>query len=171
MPPSKTKRLRAAASFVLVLLPAIAIISLSDWNMASGPQQSGAGAGPFESNTLMEAEMYRLWVQAEALKNQMLDRADPADPALRREQIRSHLRDLRRITDTLHQMNLNMIEDVDRGRIASGRGLKQRLELNAELAKMQLAMLDAEIRLGDEPKVSGRTDYQGRTFETQDPYQ
>jgi len=43
-----------------------------------------------------------------------------------------------------------MIDDVDKGRIVSDPGLKQRLELNADFMYMQLQMLEAATNTGGE---------------------
>lgn len=84
------------------------------------------------------------------MKNQMQGAAGTADPALRRDLIRAHLDELRRIGETLRGMNAKMIEDVDQGKIVGDAGLKQRLQLDADVMSMQLEMLEAQTGAGDE---------------------
>ena len=139
----------AAILLILALLAAIAFISVPDRNFAAAAPLPGDGADRVEANTSMEAQMYRQRDQVDALKNQMQGLSSTADPALRSELIRAHFGGLRRIRETLHGMNLKMIEDVDNGRIVSDPGLKQRLHLDADLVKMQLEMLEAETGAAD----------------------
>ena len=94
-------------------------------------------------------------VQVAALKDQMQGLAGTADPVLRRDLIRAHFDELRRISATQRGMNLKMIADVDNGKIVSERGLKQRLQLDADVMSMQLEMLESATSSGEEHYAIG----------------
>ena len=145
-----TLRLGAAILFIFALPAAIAFISVPDRNFAADAAPPGNGADRVEANSLMGADMVGQRIQVATLKNQMQGLTGTTDPALRRDLIRAHLDELRRISATLHGMNLKMIADVDNGRIVSDPGLKQRLQLNADFMYMQLEMLEAAMNTGDE---------------------
>ena len=91
------------------------------------------------------------------LKDQMQQLRRTADAALRRDLVRAHFDALRQLNEDLHGMNLKMIEDVDNGRIVSDVGLKQRLQLDAEIMSMQSEMLEAQPRDGGEHGSAART--------------
>jgi protein-S-isoprenylcysteine O-methyltransferase Ste14 len=143
-------RLAAVILLIFALPTAIAYLAVPDRNAATDAPRPGTGAGRVDASTLMGANMHRQDVQAGVLKSQMQDLSGTSDPALRRDLIRAHYGELRRINATLHEMNRKMIEDVDNGRIVSDAGLKQRLQLDADVMNMQLEMLEAATNAGDE---------------------
>ena len=123
----------AAILFILALPAAIAYLALSE------PVRA------VDANSLMGADMDRQRGLVDTLKTQMQALTGAAEPALRRDLILAHLDAVRRVSATLHGMNLKMIEDVDSGRIVSDPGLKQRLQLNADFMYMQLQMLETAM--------------------------
>jgi len=144
-----TLRLGAAILFIFALPAAIAYLAVPDRDVAAIVPLPGNGADRAGANTPMGENMLRQGVQVDALNSQMQRLTGTSDAALRRDLIQAHLGELRRISATLHGMNLKMIEDVDNGRIVSDTGLKQRLQLDADLMKMQLEMLEAQINTAD----------------------
>jgi len=150
-----TVRLGAAVLFIFGLPAAIAYIAVPDRDYAADAPLPGNGADRVDANTPMGADMNQQRVQVAALKDQMQDLASTADPVMRRNLIRVHFDELRRISATLHGMNLKMIADADNGKIVSDRGLKQRLQLDADVMSMQLEMLEAATSSGGEHYAIG----------------
>ena len=147
-------RLAAVASFILAVPVAVAYIALPQRDFAADAAPAGEGSQRAAPNSPMGSEMYRQRVHVTVLQEQMQRLADAADPAVRRDLIRVHLDDLRRINDALHGMNMKMIEDVDNGKAVSDPGLKQRLQLDADVMGMQQQMLEAWTGAGEERSSS-----------------
>ena len=99
----------AAILFILALLAGIMFISVPEENLhADAPLQSD-GADHVDANTPIGAAMYRPRVQVDALDDQRQSGASTSDRALRRELIRAHLDELRRISETPHGIQLKTI--------------------------------------------------------------
>jgi len=143
-------RLGAAALFILALPLAIAYVVAPDRNMAADEQLPETPGNRADANAPMGKDMNGQRIQVDNLQKQMQALASTTDPALRRDLIRAHLDALRQLSAKLHGMNLKMIEDVDKGRIVSDPGLKQRLQLNADFMYMELQMLEAATKAGGE---------------------
>jgi len=92
--------LGAAILFILVLLAGITFVSAPEQNFPEDAPPSGQRADRVQSNTLMTADLNRRRVQVDALTGQMQRGTGTDDPALRRELIRAHLDELRRISET-----------------------------------------------------------------------
>jgi protein-S-isoprenylcysteine O-methyltransferase Ste14 len=137
-------RLVAVVLLILALPGLIASLAGPRPGSAAHTLPSGEGTSHTATGTPMEDDMARARVQVDVLKDQMRNMNDTADPALRRDVTLAHLDGLRRIGETMHEMNSKMIEDVDKGRIVSDPGLKQRLRLDADVMNMQLEMLTAQ---------------------------
>jgi hypothetical protein len=150
-----TLRLGTALLFIFGLPAAVAYIAVPDRDFAADAPLPGNGADRVDANTPTRADVNQQRVQVAALKDQMQGLASTADPELRRDLIRAHFDELRRISGTLHAMNLKMIADVDDGKLVSDRGLKQRLQLDADVMRMQLEMLEAATSSGEEHYAIG----------------
>ena len=92
--------LGAAILFILALLAGITFVSAPEQNFPEDAPPSGQRADRVQSNTLMTADLNRRRVQVDALTGQMQRGTGTDDPALRRELIRAHLDELRRISET-----------------------------------------------------------------------
>lgn len=138
----QTLRLGAAVLFIFGLPAAIIYLALPNLNPVANADQAANGS------SRKSADMDSRIAQAGILKDQMQQLSRTADPALRRDLVQAHFDALRLINADLHGMNLKMIEDVDNGRIVSDVGLKQRLQLDAEIMSMQSEMLEAQPRDG-----------------------
>jgi len=139
-----TARLAALAFFILALPAAVAYIALPQRDPVAGATQPGAESKRVEDPVSMGTNMVSQRVQVTALQTQMRRLADTTDPALRLDLIRAHLDELRLVSESMHGMNVKMIEAVDNGRIVSDSGLKQRLQLDADVMSMQREMLEAQ---------------------------
>lgn len=93
----------------------------------------------------MAAEMNALRSEMDRLKLQMARLAQVTDPSARRALIREHALSLQGATSRLHAMALQMIEDVDQGRMVSDRDLADRHRMLAEQNEMALQMLERAI--------------------------
>jgi len=144
-----TLRLGAAILFIFALPAAIAYLAVPDRDFAADSPLPVNAADRIDANSPMGANTYRQGVQLDTIKSQMQDLTGTADAARRRDLVRAHLGELRRINETLHEMNLKMIEDVDNGKVVSDLGLKQRLLLDADVMNMQLKMLEDQAGAGD----------------------
>ena len=139
----QTLRLAAAILFIFAVPAAIVYLAVPDRNFAADTPPPENGADRAGANTPMGAGMSGERAQVAALTDQMQRLGNTSDPALRHDLIRAHFDELRRINGTLLEMNLKMIADLDDSRIASDPGLRQRLQLNADVMRMQLEMLEA----------------------------
>ena len=147
----QTLRLGAAVLFIFGLPAAIVYLALPDPNPVANADRAANGSNR------MSADMDSRIAVAGILKDQMQQLRRTADAALRRDLVRAHFDALRQLNEDLHGMNLKMIEDVDNGRIVSDVGLKQRLQLDAEIMSMQSEMLEAQPRDGGEHGSAART--------------
>ncbi len=154
-------KLAAFAVFLLAAPSVIAYITLPQPEFVAGGAQPGEGAERVEATPSMGTNMNREGVDVAGLQKQMERLADTNDPALRRDLIRAHLDDLRLISDSMQGMNLEMIEDVDKGKVVSDPGLKQRLQLGADVMSMQREMLEAQAGTGDARAAAAVTDETG----------
>ena len=143
-------RLVVVALFILALPIVVAYVVATGGASGAGTQLSGDRMDSVQASTTMGKDMGRQRGLVDALKEQMQRLTKTTDPALRRDLVAAHLDTLRQISANLHGMNLKMIDDVDKGRIVSDPGLKQRLELNADFMYMQLQMLEAATNTGGE---------------------
>ncbi len=143
-----TFRLAVAALFILTLPAVISYMVAPGRGAATDTSLSGE-ADRAEASTPMGKNMNGQHGLADALKEQMRRLAKTTDPALRRDLVAAHLDAIRETSASLHGMNLKMIDDVDKGRIVSDTGLKQRLQLSTDLMYMQLQMLEAATNSGD----------------------
>ncbi|MBE0626709.1 MAG: isoprenylcysteine carboxylmethyltransferase family protein [Burkholderiales bacterium] len=144
-----TLRLTVVACFIFAVPVAIVYLVVPDRNTTADRELSETGGGRAGENTPMGKDMSIQRLQVGTLKKQMQDLGSATDPALRRDLIQAHFSELRRINATLHEMNRKMIEEVDKGRIVSETGLKQRLQLDADVMNMQLEMLEGATNAGD----------------------
>lgn len=153
-----TLRLAVVALFILTLPIVIASIVAPGRSPATDTPTSGDRANRAEAGTPMSQDMDGQRGFVDVLKNQMQRLSKTTDPVLRRDLVRAHLDAIRRISATLHGMDLKMIDDVDKGRIVSDPGLKQRLQLNADFMYMQLQMLEAATDSSGERRPALVTD-------------
>lgn len=128
-----------AAILPIVLGPAAALAG------SHGAGDTTAGVG-LRADTRMAKEMDALHAEMNRLKAQMERIAQTTDPSARQKLIKEHLLDLRQTMAGLHAMALQMVEDVDKGRIVSDRDLANRQRMLADLAAMALDMLDEATR-------------------------
>lgn len=131
--------------FALVQVAILPIVLGPAAALAGSHDATTAGVG-LRADTRMAKGMDALHAEMNRLKAQMERIAQTTDPSARQKLIKEHLLNLRQTMTGLHAMALQMVEDVDKGRIVSDRDLANRQRMLADLAAMALDMLDEATR-------------------------
>ena len=139
---ANTLRLGGAVAFVFGLPLLLTYVLVQPPSLDAGSKDERTKGA--DSGNPMLAAMDRIRSDFDALSSQMRALNGAADPAVRSDLVLAHFDALRRINQTVHEMNSTMVDDVNRGKIVADTGLKQRLQLDAEVMKMQLDMLEAQ---------------------------
>ncbi len=150
-------RLAVITSFVLALPAFVGYLAFSETSPGVDTASYGDESNSVGASALMGKDMERARAQADGLQRQMRDLNGTADTAFRRDLVLAHLDALRQLNKSMHEMNSKMIADVDKGKIVSDTGLKQRLELDTEVMNMQIEMLTAQTGAADKRRTDAST--------------
>ncbi|HEU0201785.1 MAG TPA: hypothetical protein VFR86_15305 [Burkholderiaceae bacterium] len=101
---------------------------------------------PPSSTTPMTRQMHALRGEVQQLHAQMERIERSTDRAQRRQLMQEHLVSLTATLSKLHAMELQMIDDVKKGRVVSDSDLASRQRLLAEQTAMLLEMLEQAIK-------------------------
>lgn len=132
---------RAAALTAVLFAELIAMPALAASHDTGTPHVAAS-----RSATPMAGQMHALRADVQRLHLQMQRIEQSTDPAERQQLTQEHLVSLKGTLSKLHAMELQMIDEVNKGRIVSDGDLRNRQQLLAEQTTMLLEMLEQAIK-------------------------
>lgn len=121
--------------------------------VASGTSHSAQpSSGEAISGSPMQVEMLRIEQKTKQLQFQMQKLRNTTDRGERYRLLLTHLRSMREALDAMSNMEMKMVEDVNRGRIVSDPTLKRRQAVMTDVMDMMQLMLE-RMALFQEPAL------------------
>lgn len=154
--PSLTSKISWQTICAARCVKAMAIVSVSlaladGTAMASshGPGQP-SGRHTLTADTPMQKQMLRIEGQTKQLQEQMQTIRSTTDRQERHKLLLDHIKDMREVLGKLHNMEIAMATEVERGQVASDSSLKRRQAALGQLMSMMQMMLE-QLALQQEP--------------------
>src|SRR3990167_10030777 len=112
--------------------------------------RQSSGRPALTADTPMKQQMLRIEGQMKQLQEQMQTIHSTTDRQQRHKLLLDHIKDMRGVLGRLHNMEIAMATEVERGQVASDTSLKRRQAALGQLMNMMQIMLE-QLALQQEP--------------------
>ena len=154
--PSLTSKISRQTGCMARRVLAMTIVSVSlalpGGTVMAGSHDLGQPSGrpALTADTPMQRRMLRIEGQMKQLQEQMQTIRSTTDRQQRHKLLLDHIKDMRGVLGRLHNMEIAMATEVERGQVASDTSLKRRQAALGQLMNMMQIMLE-QLALQQEP--------------------